>query len=463
MVELAVKAGLALHCRIASRTKFDRKNYFYADTPKNYQISQYDMPIAEDGFLELPSSGKRISIRRAHLEEDSAKMFHTPALTSSDSATTGSDFAGTETAHSLVDHNRAGVPLLEIVTGPDMESGSEAAAFGEELQRILRYAGISDCNMQDGSLRVDVNISIRPQVVHQDGSQSSLGTKVELKNLNSFSAIERAVDHEILRQAMVLDQGGVVRQETRLWDEREQATRLLRIKEGASDYRYFPEPDIPLLVLEPAQIEACRATLPELPAEKRHRYMDKLGLSSYDAGILTDDPATATYFERTVDYLSEHLPETPRIVDRAKAAANWIAGDITAFVKQDPKLASVMETALTPKLLAELILLIEDGTISGKIAKELVPTLMKEPCTSVRVLVEAQGRTQIRDEDTIKELIRQVMRESPQNVQAYRQGKTKLAGFFVGQVMKRGNGRLDPALTQRLVSELLAADDHPVL
>ncbi|KAK4530851.1 hypothetical protein CCYA_CCYA06G1708 [Cyanidiococcus yangmingshanensis] len=459
MVELAVKAGLALRCRIASRTKFDRKNYFYADTPKNFQISQYDMPIAEEGYLELPSTGKRISIRRAHMEEDSAKMFHTVGPADQEASVAAAGTASSDASYSLVDHNRAGVPLLEIVTGPDMESGAEAAAFGEELQRILRYAEISDCNMQDGSLRVDVNISIRPRVADEDGTHHGLGTKVELKNLNSFNAIERAVDHEILRQAALLDRGELVRQETRLWDEREQATKLLRVKEGASDYRYFPEPDIPLLVLEPAQIEAWRAALPELPAEKRRRYMDQLGLSAYDAGILTTDPATTAFFEQTINYLTEDVAKTSSVVDRAKAASNWIAGDIAAHVKQKANADSVADTTLTPKLLAELVVLIEDGTISGKIAKELIPALMETTCSSVRALVEAQGRTQIRDEATIIELIRQVMHENPQNVQAYRQGKTKLAGFFVGQVMKRGNGRLDPVLTQQLVSELLSREE----
>lgn len=459
VVELAVKAGLALHCRIALRTKFDRKNYFYADTPKNYQISQYDMPIAENGYLELPSSGKRVHIRRAHMEEDSAKMFHSQTAEEEPDEIPGQDPGAHEAKYSLIDHNRAGVPLLEIVTGPDMESGAEAAAFGEELQRVLRYAAISDCNMQDGSLRVDVNVSIRPRGLSGVRSDDALGTKVELKNLNSFNAIERAVDYEILRQAAMLDGNGTVRQETRLWDEREQATKVLRIKEGASDYRYFPEPDIPPILLEQAQVDAWKASLPELPAEKRLRYTSALGLTPYDAGVLTAEPATAFFFEDTVGHLAVEGLDPRMLIDRAKAAANWITGDIAALIKQKPQARSIQETALTPSVLAELILLIEDGTISGKIAKEILPELMEEPCSSVRDLVEKQGKTQIRSESVIADLIRQVMREHPENVQAYRQGKSKLAGFFVGQVMKRGDGRLDPALTQRLVTELLSRDD----
>ena len=466
VLELTVKAGLAMHCEIAEWTKFDRKNYFYPDTPKNYQISQYDVPVAADGWIELPTRGKRVHIVRAHMEEDSAKMIHPGEVDADVAAATGakggaSEFgtgALSQSSYSLADHNRAGVPLVEIVSGPDMASGAEAAEFGEELQRILRYAQVSNGNMQDGSLRLDVNVSIAPRAA--DGAAAELGTKVELKNLNSFSAVERAVDHEIVRQAALLDRGERVRQETRLWDERDQTTRLMRVKEGASDYRYFPEPDIPPVHVSAEQVQEWRTQLPELPAEKRARYVREYQLSEYDARLLSADRRGAEFFERTVQVLQSGGVST-EVAALAKACANWLTGDVAALVKQKRGASSVADTQLTPESLAEMIALIEDGTISGKIGKELVPHLLEHACTSVRALVAERGLTQLSDPAAIADMVREVMRAHPQNVQAYRGGKTKLAGFFVGQVMQVSGGRADPALTNRLVTELLQSESEP--
>lgn len=446
-VTLAAKAGIALHCRIANNTKFDRKNYFYPDTPKNYQISQYDVPLASDGYVMLPISGKRVSIQRAHMEEDSAKMIH------------AGDGSLSDSSHSLIDHNRAGVALVEVVSGPDMCSGSEASELGEELQRIFRYAGISDGNMQDGSLRLDVNVSIRPRDgnVTSQGSTQPFGTKVELKNLNSFNAVERAIDYEIIRQSKLLDAGETVRQETRLWNERDQVTKLMRIKEGAADYRYFPEPDLPRLRISDQMIQQWASELPELPAEKRERYASTYRLSAYDARVLTADRATAEFFERVVDVLHSSNADEAHQAALAKAAANWIAGDIAAQTKSMRGVQSLWDTQLRPETLAEMILLIEDGTISGKIGKDLLPELLQTQCSSVSEMVRAKGLVRVTDTDTIRRFLREVMQENPDSVAAYLNGKTKLAGFFVGQIMKKSGGVADPVITNRVVSEVLAS------
>lgn len=348
VVELAAKAGMALGCTIAPESRFDRKNYYYVDTPKNYQITQDEFPIAQKGRLHLASNGKQVGITRLHMEEDSAKMTHEGV---------GASGRLTDSTHSLIDFNRAGVPLVEIVSEPDIRTGAEAAEYGQELQRILRYIGASDCNMQDGSLRCDVNVSIRER------GNESLGTKVELKNLNSFSSAQKSVDFEIERQADILDSGGRLVRETRTWDEKTNETRTMRVKEGAADYRYFPEPDLPPLRLSKEQLTEWRNSLPELPVEKRERYQSKLGLSSYDAFVITDDVEVASYFESTIT-----LGADPKL------AANWIMGDITKVLKEEK--LDINKSKLTPTYLAEMIKLIESGTISGKVAKDLVPELV---------------------------------------------------------------------------------------
>lgn len=358
VVELAAKAGMALGCDIVSESRFDRKNYYYVDTPKNYQITQDEFPIARNGKLQLASSGRYVGITRLHMEEDSAKMTHEGV---------GASGRLTDSTHSLIDFNRAGVPLAEIVSEPEIRTGAEAAEYGQELQRVLRYIGASDCNMQDGSLRCDVNVSIRER------GTDILGTKVELKNLNSFSAAQKSVDFEIERQAAILESGKPIVRETRTWDEKANETRTMRVKEGAADYRYFPEPDLPPLQLSEKQLAEWRDALPELPARKRERYQNELGLSAYDAFIITDDVDVAKYFEATISAGGD-----------PKLAANWIMGDITKVLKEEKM--DINMSKLTPNYLAEMTGLIESGVISGKVGKDLVPELVMKGGSPVEIV-----------------------------------------------------------------------------
>ncbi len=426
VLEYAVKAGLALNCQIAPHSKFDRKQYFYPDLPKNYQISQYDLPIAEHGWLEIELvdkktkavTRKRIGITRLHMEEDAGKLVHG-----------GSDrLAGS--AYSLVDYNRAGVPLVEIVSEPDLRSGQEAAEYAQELRRIVRYLGVSDGNMQEGSLRCDVNISIRPV------GTTAFGTKVEIKNMNSFSAIQKAIDYEIERQIAAVEAGEPIHQETRLWEEGSQRTISMRSKEGSSDYRYFPEPDLPPIEIAPTQLEAWRAELPELPAQKRARY-EEMGLSAYDARVLADDRAVAEYFEAAIATGAD-----------LKLTANWITQDIAAYLNAEK--LPITDLPLTPAILAELVQLIEAGTISNKIAKDLLPELLTQG-GSPKALVESRGLSQISDPDQIAAIIDEVIAAHPDELEKYRAGKKKLQGFFVGQVMQRTQGRVEPKLTNQIL------------
>jgi len=438
VLEYAVKAGLALNCQIAPYSKFDRKQYFYPDLPKNYQISQYDLPIAEHGWLEieitddkgkplLDENGKartkRIGITRLHMEEDAGKLVHG-----------GSDRLAGST-YSLVDYNRAGVPLCEIVSEPDMRTGQEAAEYAQELRRIMLYLGVSDGNMQEGSLRCDVNVSVRPV------GQEEFGVKVEIKNMNSFSAIQKAIDYEIERQIAAIENGEKIIQETRLWEEGAQRTISMRIKEGSSDYRYFPEPDLGPIEVAPEQLEQWRSQLPELPYQKRHRYEEELGLSAYDARILTDDRAIAEYFEATIAAKAN-----------PKLAANWIMGDISAYLNNEK--LSITQLALKPETLAELIGLIEDGTISNKIGKDVLPELLQTG-GSAKELIEKKGLIQISDAGAIESAIDAVLAANPNELEQYRAGKTKLLGFFVGKVMKETGGRADPKLTNQLLAKKL--------
>jgi aspartyl-tRNA(Asn)/glutamyl-tRNA(Gln) amidotransferase subunit B len=431
VLEYAVKAGLALNARIAPYSKFDRKQYFYPDLPKNYQISQFDLPIAEHGWLEIelvdkPGAEpvkKKIGITRLHMEEDAGKLTHA-----------GSDHLSGST-YSLVDFNRAGVPLLEIVSEPDLRSGKEAAEYAQELRRIMLYLGISDGKMQEGSLRCDVNISIRPI------GQKEFGTKVEIKNMNSFSAIQKAIDHEIERQINAIENGEKIYQETRLWDEATQRTISMRSKEGSSDYRYFPEPDLPPIEVSPQQMESWKAEIPELPAEKRNRYETKLGLSAYDARVLTDERSTAEYFETAVSAGAN-----------AKQIANWVMGDIAAYLKSNE--LNISNIALTPTILAELVNLIEEGTISGKIAKDILPELLVKG-GSAKELVEKKGLIQISDTSAIEKIVDEVLANHPSEVEKFISGKGNMKGFFVGQVMKKSSGRADPKLTNQLLDKKL--------
>jgi aspartyl-tRNA(Asn)/glutamyl-tRNA(Gln) amidotransferase subunit B len=430
VLEYAVKAGLALNCQIAPYSKFDRKQYFYPDLPKNYQVSQYDLPIAEHGWLEIEllddagnSSKKKIGITRLHMEEDAGKLVHA-----------GSDRLAGST-YSLVDYNRTGVPLVEIVSEPDLRSGQEAAEYAQELRRIIRYLGVGDGNMQEGSLRCDVNISVRPV------GTETFGTKVEIKNMNSFSAISKAIDYEIERQINAIDRGEKIVQETRLWEEGSQRTISMRVKEGSSDYRYFPEPDLTPIIIDEAVKKSWQDSLPELPAAKRRRYVEELGLSAYDARVITDDRSIATYLEGTIALGAD-----------TKQAANWLMGDITAYLKNQ-KLA-IDALALTPAILAELIGLIDNGTISGKIAKEILPELL-EKGGSVKELVESKGLTSLSNPTELAAIIDRILAANPTELEQYRGGKTKLMGFFVGQVMKETGGRADPKVTNQILAQKL--------
>jgi len=430
VLEYAVKAALALNLHIASHSKFDRKQYFYPDLPKNYQISQFDEPIAEDGWIEVEVAEKgkdtylkRIGIERLHMEEDAGKLVHA-----------GSDRLAGST-HSLVDYNRAGVALAEIVSKPDLRTGREAAEYAAEIRRIMRYLGVSDGNMQEGSLRCDVNISVRR------GPEAPFGTKVEIKNMNSFSAIQKACEYEIQRQIKAYETGEPVRQETRLWDEGKQLTKSMRSKEGSSDYRYFPEPDLGPIEVSDTQREAWRAELPELPAARRHRYAEQLGLSVYDARVLTDERPMADYFEATVAAGGD-----------PKGVANWITGDIAAHVNAER--LTCAELPLQPAQLAEMVALIDDGVISGKIAKEILPELLTAG-GSPRAIVEARGLGMISDPAAITAIVDELLAVHPEEVAAFRGGKTKLQGFFVGQLMKRTGGKADPKLANRILNERL--------
>jgi aspartyl-tRNA(Asn)/glutamyl-tRNA(Gln) amidotransferase subunit B len=430
VLEFAVKAGMALNTTIATYSKFDRKQYFYPDSPKNYQITQSDLPIGEHGWVEiapLDEEGnpvrKRIGITRLHMEEDAGKLVHA-----------GSDRLAGST-YSLVDFNRTGVPLVEIVSEPDLRTGLEAAEYAQEIRRIIRYLGVGDGNMQEGSLRCDVNISIRPV------GQQEFGTKVEIKNMNSFSAIQRAIDHEIERQTIAVEAGEKIVQETRLWEEGTQRTISMRTKEGASDYRYFPEPDLTPMVVSVKQQQQWLRESPELPAVKRQRYVTELGLSAYDAKVLTDDRDVSLYLEASIAAGAD-----------VKQATNWLMGDITSYLKTQK--IGITEIGLKPENLAELVALIEQGTISGKIAKEILPELLAKG-GSVQKLVESKGMTSISNPKEITALIDAIMASNPQELAAYRGGKTKLLGFFVGQVMKESGGRADPKLTNQILNQKL--------
>jgi aspartyl-tRNA(Asn)/glutamyl-tRNA(Gln) amidotransferase subunit B len=430
VLEYAVKAAMALNLKIAEHSKFDRKQYFYPDLPKNYQISQYDEPIAEDGWIEVEVAEKgkdtylkTIGIERLHMEEDAGKLVHA-----------GSDRLAGST-HSLVDYNRAGVALAEIVSKPDLRTGREAAEYASEIRRIMRYLGVSDGNMQEGSLRCDVNISVRR------GPDAPFGTKVEIKNMNSFSAIQKACEYEIQRQIKAYEAGEPVVQETRLWDEGKQLTKSMRSKEGASDYRYFPDPDLGPIEVSAARREAWRAELPELPAQKRHRYAEQLGLSIYDARVLTDERPMAEYFEAVVAAGAE-----------AKAAANWICGDIAAHVNANR--LSYSDLPFRPAQLAEMVQLIEGGTISGKIAKEILAELLEQG-GSPKTIVEQRGLGMISDPEAIAAIVEQLLAAHPEEVEAFRGGKTKLQGFFVGQLMKQTGGKADPKLANQILNQKL--------
>ncbi|KAK9824574.1 hypothetical protein WJX72_011426 [[Myrmecia] bisecta] len=429
IVRKGVLAGLALGCQITRQSKFDRKQYFYADLPKGYQISQYDVPLCTGGHLDvaLPDgSQKRIGITRAHLEEDAGKTTYTGK----------GRLSGSE--YSLVDYNRAGVPLLEIVSEPDLRSGVEAAAYGAELRRIMCFIGVSDGNMQEGSMRCDVNVSVRPK------GSPTLGTRAEIKNMNSFSAMQKAIEFEINRQvALIRDgRGHEIVMETRLWDEQKLITYTMRKKEGLADYRYFPEPDLPALSLSEEYISEVEASMPELPAAKRRRYAD-MGLPAADCLVLADELPVADYFDAVL------VGGAP-----AKPAANWVMGDVMAHCKEAK--IPMDKLPLRPQTLADMVKLIEDGTISGKIGKQVLPDLLEgKGSEGVKKFCESKGLVQINDPVKLLAIVDEVLAANPKQLEQYRAGKTKLQGFFVGQVMKASKGTANPAgLNKALMQRL---------
>lgn len=420
VVNMGILTGLALNCEIPERCKFDRKQYFYPDLPKGYQISQYDEPICVNGHLDI--GGKRIGITRAHLEEDAGKLVHAGA----------DGLAGS--SYSLVDLNRAGTPLLEIVSEPDMRSSAEARAYMEELRNIVRYIGVCDGNLEEGSMRCDANISIMPK------GSDKFGTRAEIKNVNSFSALQRAIEYEIDRQIEIVEEGGEVVQETRLWDDNSKETRSMRGKEDAHDYRYFPEPDLKPLVISREWVKEIRDKMPELPAQKRARYQG-LGLSEYDANVVVEQMELALFFDKVLE-----------LGANAKTAVNFIMGEIAAYLKEEK--LELGETKLTPENLAELISLIEKGTISNNIGKQIIIEMMQTGKAASKI-VEEKGLSQISDEGAIKEIVQKVVDANPAQVEAYRNGKTNLLGFFVGQIMKETKGRANPKTVNELLRGIL--------
>lgn len=419
-VNMGIKLGLALNCEIPERCKFDRKQYFYPDLPKGYQISQYDEPICVNGHLNI--NGKRIGITRAHLEEDAGKLVHVGA----------NGIAGS--TYSLVDLNRAGTPLLEIVSEPDMRSSEEAKNYMEELRNIVRYIGVCDGNLEEGSMRCDANISIMPK-----GSKE-FGTRAEIKNVNSFKALQRAIEYEIDRQIELVEDGEEVVQETRLWDDNSRETRSMRGKEDAHDYRYFPEPDLMPLSISREWVEDIRKTLPELPAQKRTRYMS-LGLSEYDASVIVEQMESALFFDKTLELGAD-----------AKLAVNFMMGPIAAHLKEEH--INITDTKLTPENLAELLTMIEKGTISNNIGKQIIIDMMNDG-TQASKIVEAKGLSQITDVNAIRKMVEEVVNNNPNQVEQYKSGKTNLFGFFVGQVMKATKGKANPKTVNDILKELL--------
>ncbi|MES0363016.1 MAG: Asp-tRNA(Asn)/Glu-tRNA(Gln) amidotransferase subunit GatB [Desulfobacteria bacterium] len=420
VVDYTIRMALATNCTIARESRFARKNYFYPDLPKGYQISQYELPIAEHGhvFIEVNGERRRIGITRIHMEEDAGKLIHDP-----------------HRPVSAVDFNRTGVPLIEIVSEPDIRTREEAGAYLRQLRAILQYLEICDGNMEEGSFRCDANVSIRPV------GTDTFGTRAELKNMNSFKHVENALTYEIERQEGIVEDGRELIQETRLWDEAKGVTVSMRGKEEAHDYRYFPDPDLLPLVIDGGWTEAIRSTLPELPDEKRARFIEAYGIPLYDAQVLTSSRPLADYFEACV----EHFPE-PKIV------SNWVMGSILAMLKAENK--TIEESPVSPERLAELLRLIDSGVISGKIAK----TVFDEMVSSGKppeAIVQEKGLVQVTDADAITEVVKQVVSDHEKEVSDYRAGKTKLFGFFVGQVMKATRGKANPKMVNEILKSLL--------
>ena len=425
VLEYAIKAGLALNCEIAEFSKFDRKNYFYPDLTKAYQISQFDLPICEHGHLDIEVEGghKRIGITRIHMEEDAGKLVHEgDTISVSDS--------------SLVDYNRAGVPLIEIVSEPDMRSAEEAKAYLEKLKAYIEYTGVSDVKMEQGSLRCDANVSVRPF------GQQEFGTRTEVKNLNSFRAVQKAIEYEVERQIEVIEDGGKVVQETRTWDDNQGKTFSLRGKEEANDYRYFPDPDLTPLVISREYVEEIRSTLPELPDIKRNRIMEEFGLPEYDASVITSSRGMADFFDRTVVVYKD-----------AKKVCNWLMVEFSRLLNAES--LDIEDSKVTPEKLASLLQLIDDGKISGKIAKTVFEEMFATG-DDPEAIVKDKGLVQISDEGALGEMIDKVIAENPKSVEDYKSGNKKAIGFLVGQIMKETQGQANPGLVNKMLAERLS-------
>ncbi|MER2147442.1 MAG: Asp-tRNA(Asn)/Glu-tRNA(Gln) amidotransferase subunit GatB [Aerococcus urinaeequi] len=417
-IEFAIKAALALNCEINPVQHFDRKNYFYPDNPKAFQTTQLWQPIGENGWIEIEVNGetKKIRIERLHLEEDAGKNIH-------------------GAGDSLVDLNRQGTPLLEIVSEADMRSPEEAYAYLEKIREIIRFTGVSDVKMEEGSMRCDANISLRPY------GQKEFGTKNELKNLNSFNYVRKGLAYEEKRQAQVLNAGGVIEQATRRYDESTGKTQLMRVKEGAADYRYFPEPDLPPFTVADAWLEEIQASLPEMPADRRKRYVDTYELPEYDAQILTQTLEMSDFFDATVKAGAD-----------PKQASNWLMGEVNAYMNDNEK--DLDQIGLTPESLAEMIALIEDGTISSKQAKKVFK-LLADKGGSAKEVVEAEGLVQLSDPAQLLPLITEILDNNQQSIDDYKAGKKKATGFLVGQIMKATKGQANPQVVNQLLTEEL--------
>jgi len=420
-LESSMRACLATHCTIEPMNRFARKNYFYPDLPKGYQISQFELPLGTNGYININVDGtkKRIGLTRIHMEEDAGKLIH-----GENSGRPGKSY---------VDFNRTGVPLCEVVSEPDMRSAEEARAYLNELKSILEYTGVSDCNMEEGSLRCDANVSIRPV------GQKEFGTRAELKNLNSFKFIQKAIEYEVDRQTKLLDQGDTVKQETRLYDADRNETFPMRSKEEAHDYRYFPDPDLVPIMIDEAWVEELRKTIPELPEQKRERFVKNYKIPEYDAGVLTSSKPLADYFEQCT-----------ALFPQPKTISNWMMGDLLRELKKDGR--NIVDCPVSPSALADLLKLIESGTISGNIAKGIFEE-MYQTQKSAGSIVEEKGLKQITDSSAIEKIVAEVLQANPSQVEEFKGGKEKVLGFLVGQVMKASKGKANPAMVNKLLKK----------
>jgi aspartyl-tRNA(Asn)/glutamyl-tRNA(Gln) amidotransferase subunit B len=424
VVEMAIRMGLAVGCTIAQQSIFARKNYFYPDLPKGYQISQYDMPLCHGGAIDIETGGvkRKIGITRIHLEEDAGKLIHD------------------QDADSLFDVNRCGTPLIEIVTEPDIRTAQEAHAYLTAIKQILEYLNICDCNMEEGSLRCDANISIRPK------GETKLGTKTELKNMNTFRGVEKALEYEALRQKDAVLSGEKIIQQTYLWDQNKNRTVAMRSKEDAHDYRYFPEPDLLPLVVEPEWVEKIKKDMPELPQKKRERLVSEYGIPPYVSGVVSTSAFSADYFEDTINYFKPESPKENQFV------ANWIIGESFRVVKE--KKIDISQLKVTPQRLAKLLELIKNNVISASAAKKVFD-LMEATDKDPEIIVEEQGLRQISDTGELEKTVREIVEKSPKEVERFKAGETKLMSFFVGQVMKATKGKGNPKEINKLVSGLI--------